>query len=100
MAGGPTQFPDLPGAQCRIYFLQRAEKAGKALFQFGRASPAGLKIPVTKLVGAGNYGCSHGPVLMGSLGPGEAILRIDPDSKSHLSVSLGGRQTGWCLAHV
>jgi hypothetical protein len=36
-----------------------------------------------ELVGGGNHGGTHGTVFMGPLSPGEPVLPIDPQPKSH-----------------
>jgi hypothetical protein len=67
-----------------VHFLERAKETREGVAEIGRDAPGLPKVAVTELVGAGDDGSSHRPVLVSPSGPGLGVVHIDPQSEAHI----------------
>jgi len=94
----------LPGARLTgpakkdIHFFQRSEESRERAVQFRRQPPGGAKIAGAELIGDGNDGRAHRPILMRALRPGEATGPIDPNSETHSLLFTSTVGCGWASA--
>jgi hypothetical protein len=65
------------------------------VLEMGGAAAGLAEVAGAKLVVAGDDGCTHGTVFVGSLGPGEAGGSVDPEGESHSFMKAWrGRRSG------
>ena len=84
MPRGTFSAPRFGFPQPRIDFFERSEKAYKRGAQPLRHSPPLQEIASPELVGDRDGGGAHGPVLMGSTRPYDALFPVYPDRETHV----------------
>ena len=70
-------------AQDSIHIFERAIEARERVFEVAWTTPRLQKIVAAELIGARNYRCPHGAILVGSLRPCELGGGVDPQRESH-----------------
>lgn len=86
---GPRSAPGV-GTQVNVDFLERAEKPNERAVQVGGTAACLAKIAGAELVGERDRGRPQRTVLVGSLGPRNPMVLVDPERESHnLSIARG-----------
>src|SRR4051794_29085996 len=88
--GSRSQPMAIPTPKKLVYFFERTKEPGETSPTQPRGmSPPRAEVSQAELIGNGNNGGSHGPILMSALRPCLTRFRVDPDRECH---SLPARQ--------